>query len=71
MPASLSKFEKQDRYPTTSFENVWYLRSRDNPSDIINTPGQQELKQWKKVINGVHKAKKEVREVWTNHLKQI
>ena len=71
MPASLSKFEKQDKYTIISYEDAWYLRSRDNPRDIINTPHQQELKQWKKVINGVHRAKKVIKEVWTNHLRQI
>ena len=63
MPASLSKLKKQDNYPSISFENYsWYIRSRDNPRDIVDTPYQQELKQWKKVINGVQKTKKEIRE---------
>ena len=63
MPASLSKLKKQDNYPSFSFaEYNWYTRSRDNPRGIVKTPYQQELEQWKKVINGIQKTNKKIRE---------
>ena len=63
MPASLSKLKKQDNYPSFSFADYnWYTRSRDNPRGIVNTPYQQELEQWKKVINGIQKTNKKIRE---------
>ena len=63
MPASLSKLKKQDNYPSFSFaEYNWYTRSRDNPRGIVKTPYQQELEQWKKVINGIQKTNKKIRD---------
>ena len=63
MPAALSKLKKKDNYPSFSFaEYNWYTNSRDNPRGIVKTPHQQELEQWKKVINGIQKTNKKIRE---------
>ena len=63
MPASLSKPKKRDNYPIFSAaEYNWYTRSRDNPRGIVKTPYQQELEQWKKVINGIQKTNKKIRD---------
>ena len=60
MPASLSKLKNERTYST--YENYgWYIKSKDNPKDLVDTPHQQELKQWRKAVNGIYKARKEVK----------
>ena len=62
MPASLSKLRRQINNPNATCEDYnWYIKSKDNPKNIINTPQQQELKQWRKVVNGIHTTKKQTR----------
>ena len=63
MPASLSKLKDQNDYSSTNYERcAWYIKSKDNPKNIVDTPNQQELKQWKKAVNQIHKTRKEIRE---------
>ena len=62
MPVSLSKLKNEHNHPNTSFKDyAWYIKSKDNPKDLVDTPHQQELKQWRKAVNGIYKARKEVK----------
>ena len=60
MPATLSKLKFENSHSAHE-NNGWYIKSKDNPKDLVDTPYQQELRKWKKTVNGILKTRKEAR----------